>query len=109
MRSVHNKLKEWEYRALLRFNRWFTSEGGVYQTFLITVVIVICERVFPHLDTHGFWLLYWLTVYSAVTQPALAFAGSTSSEAVATQLKNMQAEISRLCQEVKEMRATYVD
>lgn len=63
-----------------RFNRWFTSRGGVYQTLGITVVLVALEATGVVHDPHGFWLLYWLTVYSAVTQPALA-AGARVNEA----------------------------
>jgi hypothetical protein len=32
------------------------------------------------MDPHGFWVLYWLTVYSAVTQPVLAFCSRRASE-----------------------------
>lgn len=66
--------------ALDRFNEWFTSRGGVWHTLLVVLVIVVMERLFPHLDVNGFLLLYWLTVYSAVTQPALAMSGRISSE-----------------------------
>lgn len=62
-------------RFLQSFDEWFSSERGVYQTLLITLLICVAELLFPHLDPHGFWLLYWLTVYSAVTQPALANTG----------------------------------
>jgi hypothetical protein len=65
-------MSEW---LLDRFNAWFCSAGGVWQTLLVTVVIVTLEASHVLSDTHGFWLLYWLTVYSAVTQPALAHSG----------------------------------
>lgn len=61
------------------FNRWFTSGGGVWHTLLITVGVVVLEVTNPHVDPHGFWLLYWMTIYSAVTQPALAHAGAVSA------------------------------
>lgn len=63
-----------------RFNRWFTSRGGVYQTMVVVVALVALEATGIIHDPHGFWILYWLTVYSAVTQPALA-AGARVNEA----------------------------
>lgn len=66
-------------RGLLSFTLWFCSRGGVWQTALLVVTIAIAELVDPSLDPHGFWLLWALTVYSAITQPALAFAGALSA------------------------------
>lgn len=65
--------------ALVKFDLWFSSEWGVYQTVLGTLILVVLEQML-HLDPHGFWLLYWLTVYSAVTQPALAHTGREQME-----------------------------
>lgn len=77
-------MKAWIYgtqaRILDAFNSWFVSDQGVWHTFLVTITIVVCEEMFSNLDPHGFWLLYWLTVYSAVTQPALARAGRVGTE-----------------------------
>lgn len=67
-------------RLLARFNEWFCSGNGVWQTFLVVLVIVVLEQVFPHVDPHGFAVLYGLTVYSGITQPALAYAGRKSAE-----------------------------
>jgi hypothetical protein len=67
-------------RLLGAFNRWFASAAGVLQTFLMVTAIVVWERFYPHADEHGFWLLYWLTVYSAVTQPALAYIARKSGD-----------------------------
>ena len=67
-------------RSLSTFNRWFASAAGVLQTFVLVIIVVVYERVFPHADEHGFWLLYWLTVYSAVTQPALAYIARRSGD-----------------------------
>lgn len=65
-----------------RFAAWFQSAAGAWQTFFVLIGAVILEFVNPHLDAHGFWLLYWLTVYSAVTQPALAYInGLAANEA----------------------------
>lgn len=77
-------------KILDAFNRWFTSTAGVIQTFLVTVAIVAVEEVFPQLDQHGFWLLYWLTVYSAVTQPALANVGAKAAEQNAQILETLR-------------------
>jgi predicted NAD/FAD-binding protein len=60
-------------RVLERFARWFASAAGVWQTTALTAAVIVVENFFPHLDNHGFWLLYYLTAYSAVTQPILAY------------------------------------
>lgn len=78
LRRLHAPVLRAEARTLERFTRWFDSQGGVYQTFFITVGLVVFEALFPNVDQHGFWLLYWLTVYSAITQPALAHAGKVA-------------------------------
>lgn len=67
-------------KGFVRFNGWFTSRGGVYQTLCITLLLVIGEATGIIHDPHGFWLLYWLTVYSAITQPALAAASRYNEE-----------------------------
>jgi len=65
------------HKALARFTEWFGSGGGVIQTFAVTVLVVVLELAFPRVDPHGFWLLFWMTIYSAVTQPALAYSGKS--------------------------------
>jgi hypothetical protein len=60
-------------KVLSRFAKWFASPGGVWQTFLATVALIVAENIWPDMDPHGFWLLYWLTAYSAITQPVLAY------------------------------------
>lgn len=65
---------------LNKFNNWFVSDNGVWQTLIVTAAIVVLERIFPQVDPSGFWLLYILTVYSGITQPALARAGRVSGE-----------------------------
>ncbi len=57
-----------------RFTEWFSSAAGVWQTAVFCLTWVILERVFPGVDPNGFALLYVMTVYSAATQPALAYA-----------------------------------
>lgn len=74
------------------FADWFSSVGGVLQTFLLVLLVVVWEVADPHADKHGFWLLYWLTVYSAVTQPVLAFS---NAKAASSALRN-EARMIRL-------------
>jgi hypothetical protein len=76
-------------RGFERFNRWFTSSAGVYQTLCATVTLVLLESFGAIPDPHGFYLLYWLTVYSAVTQPALAAAARYNEEKLEAVLHRM--------------------
>lgn len=77
---------------LTAFDRWFASSAGVWQTFAVTVVIVVLERVFPHVDPNGFWLLYVLTIYSGITQPALAHVGTESNKLLHAVLAELRAD-----------------
>jgi len=74
-----------------KFNRWFASANGVWHTLGFCAVIVAAEYIWPGMDPHGFWLLFWLTVYSAVTQPALAYVGRQSGEYQGTILTHQDA------------------
>lgn len=67
-------------RLLLWFGSWFASAPGVWQTFAICMAVVAAELTWPSADPHMFWFLVVLTVYSAVTQPVLAFIGARSGE-----------------------------
>jgi hypothetical protein len=67
-------------RALNWFADWFASRGGVWQTAIALLVVVLAERIWSHADPSGFWLLYWCTVYSAVTQPILAYCNRLAAE-----------------------------
>lgn len=82
-------------RALLWFDAWFSSKAGVYQTLLVTLAIVIAEQLWPAFDPHGFAVLYLLTVYSAVTQPALANTGRQSADRIEQILTAMEALLER--------------
>ena len=62
-----------------RFARWFASTAGVVQTGACVAGIAVYELANPHWDAHGFWLLWALTVYSAVTQPVLAYSAARSA------------------------------
>lgn len=83
-------------RFIRRFNDWFSSDAGVIQTVLVTVLIVAVELAFPRLDPHGFYLLFWLTVYSAITQPALANTGRHSDEALERLEKHQMEQQDRM-------------
>lgn len=78
-KAGRQRLTDW---ALRWFDRWFTSAGGVWQTLLIVLGIVAVETFFPRVDPHMFLLMAWLTIYSAVTQPALAHANAEQSEQI---------------------------
>ncbi len=79
-------VQRWIERQLRRFNDWFSDSGGVWHTFVFCLAIVVLEAMHVIPDEHGFWLLYWLTVYSAVTQPALAYAGRISANRIEEKL-----------------------
>lgn len=78
-------------RLLDAFNDWFVSDGGVWQTFAVTLAIVVFEQVFPHVDPDHFVVLYGLTVYSGITQPALARAGRVAGEQQEKALAKIEA------------------
>jgi hypothetical protein len=80
MLSVPKRWHTAELKAIDGFTIWFTSSAGVAETAMVTAAVVVLEFSFPTVDPHLFWLLVWLTVYSAITQPALAYAGRMSSE-----------------------------
>lgn len=92
-------------RALERFAKWFASPGGVLQTAVVTAVIIAVENIWHGLDPHGFWLLYWLTAYSAVTQPVLAFVNrqdTTHGESLLKEILDDTEEITHLSTPSKE-------
>jgi hypothetical protein len=57
------------------FGRWFASAASVWQTALLVALVVVFEAADPRADPNDFRFLYWATVYSAVTQPVLAYVG----------------------------------
>lgn len=87
---------------LERFNRWFTSAAGVWQTGVCILAFVIVEASDRHLDPHGFWLLYALTVYSGVTQPALAYAGKVAGDRLEALEATLEAHVERVEQLIGE-------
>lgn len=82
---MHNTILE-------AFSRWFASAAGVWQTFLVTLGVVFVEFAYPDLDPNHFGVLFWLTVYSGVTQPALAY--------VAVQADNKMDKVLRHIEEL---------
>lgn len=76
-------------RVLDAFNDWFCSDAGTVQTLAVCLAVVAVELADPRLDPHAFLLMAVLTVYSAVTQPALARAGRTSAAKQETLLQHI--------------------
>lgn len=74
-------------RLIDAFSRWFSSSVSVWQTTAVVLLWVGVEVAQPQLDPHGFLVLYVLTVYSAVTQPALAYAANQSTAAAQTTMR----------------------
>lgn len=82
-------------RFIQKFSVWFASPLGVLETAIVIVGIIIVEKVHPSMDPSGFWILYWLTVYSGVTQPILAYAATMSAN-----------ESGKTQKEIKELQET---
>ncbi|HWE81424.1 MAG TPA: hypothetical protein VG265_07225 [Gaiellaceae bacterium] len=61
-------------RAIDAFTDWFGSVGCVVETAAVCFALAALELARPSLDPSNLHYLYALTVYSAVTQPAIAFA-----------------------------------
>jgi hypothetical protein len=81
---------------LNRFARWFASAAGVWQTVFICLAWVGAEKVFPSSDPNGLILLYVLTIYSAVTQPILAYSNRLDTEQGAVILKHLGEVLDRV-------------
>ena len=65
---------------LERFAKWFASTAGVWQTTAIVLLWWILESTGVIHDDQHFQLLVVLTIYSAITQPVLAFANRQDTE-----------------------------
>jgi hypothetical protein len=99
-------------RILDRFNAWFASPAGVWQTLAIVLGIAVAEKIFPHLDPSMFALMAWLTIYSAVTQPALACVGAEAAarlealeQRAVTILAGVESTEGRLATEIALLKA----
>lgn len=92
-------------RVLEKFNSWFTSAAGVWQTLIAVGAWSIYEILNPTADDHGFILMCVLTVYSAVTQPALAYVAAKSAQKTDEDLRRDElilAHIEKLITERKD-------
>ena len=78
-------------KILDRFTHWFCSKGGVWQTTLLTLVMVAVEVSDRRLDPHAFFLMALLTVYSAITQPALAYSNEAAARMLGDALVRIEA------------------
>ena len=85
-----------------RFADWFASKGGVLQTTLLLLLVVTAEMIWSGADPHGFWLLYWCTVYSAVTQPVLAYCQKRAAAKADIDLAAVKAEEDQILAEVSK-------
>lgn len=81
------------------FDQWFASSAGVWQTLIVTVGVVAVELAKPQLDPHALILMAVLTVYSAVTQPALAHVGAESMK----MLQRLLTDVHTVLVEVREL------
>ena len=97
-------------RGISGFALWFSSAACVWQTALVVLAWVVVEIFFPQIDPHGFVLLYVLSVYSALTQPALAYAANLSAlasrraeEAQHRSLQNQEAMMRALLAMMERM------
>ena len=94
--------------VLERFAAWFCSGSGVWQTAFVTLCIVVVECSDRSLDPHAFVLMAALTVYSAITQPALAYSGARSAEQMERLLdviERRDCRIESLVAHIKELEA----
>ncbi len=80
------------------FADWFESQSGVLQTFMVCIGCVALEHVLPNIDNQGLQLLYWLTVYSAVTQPVLAYSNAKGIRAMRALERKIDRKLGVLAQ-----------
>lgn len=92
--------------GLIRFTEWFQSSGGVWQTFMVVLAVTVLELSKPSIDPHAFILMAVLTVYSGITQPALAYGNAVSSmkldEAI-SKLDDVMRNVNRTLDKVLEL------
>lgn len=81
---------------LRRFGRWFASPLGIYETVTVLVAWIALEKLHVVHDASGYQILYWLTVYSAVTQPVLAYIAYESGRDQAKILKHIEKIVEHL-------------
>lgn len=81
---------------LNRFARWFASSGGVWQTAGLVGLVVVLEYTHVIHDTSMFQLMAWLTIYSGVTQPVLAYANrqdTSQGDLILARIEEISARI----------------
>lgn len=78
-------------RLLRWFGRWFASPLGICQTVLALGLWIAGEKLHVVRDPSGYQILYWLTVYSAVTQPVLAYIASESGKHQEVTLRHIES------------------
>lgn len=91
-------------RAIEWFGRWFASAAGIMQTAVFVAGWIGLEKLHVIRDSDGYQILYWLTVYSAVTQPVLAYVGQAAgrkTDQVLRILTDMETD------ELAQLRAIY--
>lgn len=81
------------HRAIERFSEWFESPACVWQTLVACFAIFAAERAFPNVDRNNFGYLLALTVYSSVTQPALAHSAARANQLNAQVLRNQETQM----------------
>ena len=95
-----DKWRKWTHevgdKLLVRFDGWFSSGAGVWQTLFVCLIVCVVEIAWPDLDPHFFWLLMILTVYSAITQPALAQSGAANNE----ELRKISLDIKQIAEQL---------
>lgn len=88
---------------LSAFGRWFPASAGVWQTFIAVGAITGLELAGIVHDDHGFWLLFWLTVYSAVTQPVLGYVNRLDNSAETARANAAVKEMRELMSQMREL------
>lgn len=75
-----------------RFADWFASRAGIWQTGIIVVGWSIAATVWTFLDPSLFRTMAVLTIYSAITQPILAYVAVRSSDKADRDLAALRLE-----------------
>jgi hypothetical protein len=82
-------------RAIGAFGAWFASAAGIVQTAVLVAGWIALEKLHVIRDSDGYQILYWLTVYSAVTQPVLAYVGAAAGRKTDEVLARLEASEAR--------------
>lgn len=85
---------------LARFGRWFASAPGVWQTAVVALAWWLAEFFGLLHDPQHLQLCVWLTIYSGVTQPVLAWVNRQDTRQGDAILAKLDAALLRI--EAKE-------